>query len=152
MMEMAQVQPRLLDALRGWLVDGDQRLTVQLWALGEVRMQGSFLAIDAQGAEVRAASRLPSPDQQIDEFFELMIEHRAAAYIPLSGTWFNITLVLEPGKGLQINLDFDHQPAGLGTVENLQELCLEELRVYPRSPENTPEWLSAGAAGDAPQQ
>lgn len=84
--------------------------------------------------------RIPAPMKVSVRMDEL----RAAMYEKGRGSWFTACLVLEPPDHYEITYDYDSEPDYVPPLT--ASAYALDFQHYPRSEENTPDWLRAKLA------
>ncbi len=144
---MSIPDPSLLNAVGQAMVDaapeGWKTLTLDVTAAGNLTDVG----LDVQmpdGSE---------PDvEPPDDDFDAVTELRKSMYEPGKGTWYNATFTVDDAGKIGADFDYDNPPLG-GMVNDDdpdsggdadEALMLKDHKIYPRDPENLPDWHPAG--------
>jgi hypothetical protein len=107
----------------------------------------------AVGAHRELVAQLIAPNGTVvpvaapSEVWELFGRLRAGMYQPDRGTWLSAVYRLQRPSSYSVDFNGDYEPVW-DTVPTPADLA-EELRLFPRTPENVPQWLGE-AAGTAP--
>ncbi|WP_157995830.1 hypothetical protein [Thermomonospora amylolytica] len=122
------------------LPPGWQGCTVLHRALGShSETLGQFWTVSRQ------TPRLLDPHPALAELFGRL---RSGMYVPQVGTWFKATFRLDFPFSHQVSYSRD-EPDWRSTAPPPGAYA-EELRVFPRSPENVPSWLTSHADPGTP--
>ena len=70
---------------------------------------------------------------------------RALMAHPRGGTWTWAALAMKSSEGYKLISDFDYDRRPEMTPAVSAEDCAEELRLFPRDPKATPEWMRPGS-------
>lgn len=99
----------------------------------------STIGVDTATFEVVMADGQITKLHPPDSAMEKMTELRTGMYQEGKGSWFTATYVIKPPGRYNVDFDYDSQPnffpplnAGLYSLD---------FDYFPRSPENTPDWL-----------
>ncbi|MDC7120242.1 hypothetical protein OMK64_01680 [Cellulomonas fimi] len=84
-------------------------------------------------------ARLEPPPS--DDFLDLLLELRSRMYRPGLGAWYTATIRVTPDGRITADFDYDHEP----TYEFAPDSWRRDAERFPRTPENTPDWLAAKA-------
>ncbi|MEB3368878.1 glycohydrolase toxin TNT-related protein [Saccharopolyspora mangrovi] len=118
-----------------------QEITVEYRATGEYTdLLGELTAQDG-------SSRPLEPPVELREIFERL---REGMYRPDVGTWLSALYVVERPSSYRIDINFDTEPQWQRPLP--RAAYVDELRRYPRSEENIPDWMQERVDGTASQQ
>ena len=113
-MEIDDLSIRLVRQELGW--KGDQEVLVE--------RSGNFRRIRAQVNE------------------NMVMDLRDATTEPGTGAWFKATIIVYPDGRLATDFDYESQP-DFDPLPILAEDLIDELKNWPRTSENIPEWFRA---------
>ena len=85
------------------------------------------------------------PPADLQEIFERL---REGMYRPDVGTWLSALYVVERPSSYRIDINFDTEPRWQRPLP--RAAYVDELRRYPRSDENVPDWLREKIDGGQP--
>ncbi|MCI2419386.1 TNT domain-containing protein [Saccharopolyspora sp. K220] len=118
-----------------------QEITVEYRATGEYHdLLGEVAAQDG-------SSRPWEPPAELQDIFERL---REGMYRPDVGTWLSALYVVERPSSYRIDINFDSEPLWQRPLP--RAAYVDELRRYPRSEENIPDWMRERFDGTAPSQ
>lgn len=114
------------------------------WTHAELRITGV-------GGMSKTTVRVTGPDGGVDGAIGLDEDGRTAArtlrkemYQPGKGTWYNARIQLDSSGKLNAEFDYDNRPFD-GDADDV--LLMEDQRLFPRDPENLPDWHPARGDG-----
>ncbi|SFS42258.1 TNT domain-containing protein [Saccharopolyspora flava] len=118
-----------------------QEITVEYRATGEYTdLLGELTAQDG-------STRPLEPPVELREIFERL---REGMYRPDVGTWLSALYVVERPSSYRIDINFDTEPQWQRPLP--RAAYVDELRRYPRSEDNIPDWMQERVDGtSAPQ-
>lgn len=76
------------------------------------------------------------------EAYDLLLKLRREMHTPDTGAWLSVQIEISPQGDGAIKFNYDSEPPW-GSLEPDDEAYAEDLKRFPRSLENTPEWLRA---------
>ncbi|MEV4645596.1 glycohydrolase toxin TNT-related protein [Saccharopolyspora sp. NPDC049357] len=118
-----------------------QEITVEYRATGEYTdLLGELTAQDG-------SSRSLEPPVELREIFERL---REGMYRPDVGTWLSALYVVERPSSYRIDINFDTEPQWQRPLP--RAAYVDELRRYPRSEDNIPDWMQERVDGTASSQ
>ncbi|TDC92847.1 DUF4237 domain-containing protein [Saccharopolyspora aridisoli] len=118
-----------------------QEITVEYRATGEYTdLLGELTAQDG-------SSRSLEPPVELREIFERL---REGMYRPDVGTWLSALYVVERPSSYRIDINFDTEPQWQRPLP--RAAYVDELRRYPRSEDNIPDWMQERVDGTASPQ
>lgn len=105
----------------------------------------STLQVSAMTSTIETTLEIERPDGTKDRSRGVATEARVASddlrenmYADGLGTWYNATFTLTPNGELTSYFDYDNPPLN---GEFTRDMIEDDFDVYPRSPENVPDWL-----------
>lgn len=109
------------------------------------RAVGRYLELPVELITVDGTTRwwIPPPETR-----RLFVDLRSGMYRRDSGTWTTAVLTVRHPAGYVAEFDRDDEPAWTATPPT--RAFGDELRMFPRAPENTPEWLLRRTGQRAP--
>ncbi|TWF92961.1 TNT domain-containing protein [Saccharopolyspora dendranthemae] len=118
-----------------------QEITVEYRATGEYTdLLGELTAQDG-------SSRSLEPPTELREIFERL---REGMYRPDVGTWLSALYVVERPSSYRIDINFDTEPQWQRPLP--RAAYVDELRRYPRSEDNIPDWMQERVDGTSNPQ
>ncbi|NYH78454.1 hypothetical protein FHR84_001779 [Actinopolyspora biskrensis] len=104
----------------------------------EYRATGEYHDLLAEVTLQDGDSRAWEPPEELNGIFEHL---REGMYRPDVGTWLSALYTVERPSSYRIDINFDEEPQWQQPLP--PEAYAEELRRYPRSEDNVPDWMSA---------
>ncbi|SDR15611.1 TNT domain-containing protein [Actinopolyspora saharensis] len=104
----------------------------------EYRATGEYHDLLAEVTLQDGDSRAWEPPEELNGIFEHL---REGMYRPDVGTWLSALYTVERPSSYRIDINFDEEPQWQQPLP--PESYAEELRRYPRSEDNIPDWMSA---------